>query len=70
MAGVVYAAASGAGLPLVTEYLVPLLTAEDGPRGLELIGALMIVPGIFLIRTLGSFFNAFLIAHAGMYVLE
>lgn len=70
LAGLVYAAASGAGLPFVIEYLVPLLADEAGPRGLKLLGILMVVPLIFLLRALGTYFNAYLIAFCGMHVLE
>lgn len=70
LAGLLYAASSGFGLPLVIKYLVPLLTQPDAPTGWALIGILMIVPGVFLLRALGSFVNAYLIAYTGMHVLE
>lgn len=70
LAGLVYAASSGFGLPLVIKYLVPLVSGEGGPRGWALVGVLMAVPGIFLFRALGSFANAYLMAYAGMHVLE
>jgi subfamily B ATP-binding cassette protein MsbA len=69
-AGLLYAGASGAGLPFVIEYLVPLLADESGPRGMKLIGMLLVVPLIFLFRGLGAYFNAYFIAFAGMHVLE
>ncbi len=68
--GIVYAASSGFGLPLVIKYLVPLATTDNPPTGWALAGILMCVPAVFLLRALGSFFNAYLIAHCGMYVLE
>jgi subfamily B ATP-binding cassette protein MsbA len=70
LCGLVYAASSGFGLPLVIKYLVPLVTTDDPPAGWALLGILLCVPGVFLLRALGSFFNAYLIAYAGMYVLE
>jgi len=70
VAGLIYAASSGFGLPLVIKYIVPLITRDDAPGGLVLLGILLSVPFAFLLRALGSFFNAYLIAHCGMYVLE
>ena len=68
--GVVAAAASGAGLPFVIKFLVPLVTAEDAPEGLELILILSAVPVAFTFRAVGSFLNAYYMAYAGMHVLE
>ena len=70
LAGLIYAASSGFGLPLVIKKLVPLITQPDAPTGWALAGILMIVPGIFLFRALGSFANSYLIAYTAMHVLE
>jgi len=70
LAGLLYAASSGFGLPLVIKYLVPLITQPDAPTGWALVGILMTVPGVFLLRALGSFANAYLIAYTAMHVLE
>ncbi|MFO8026744.1 MAG: ABC transporter ATP-binding protein [Opitutales bacterium] len=70
LAGLLYAASSGFGLPLVIKYLVPLITQPDAPTGWALVGILMIVPGVFLLRALGGFANAYLIAFTAMHVLE
>ncbi|ADE55550.1 ABC transporter ATP-binding protein [Coraliomargarita akajimensis] len=70
VAGVVAAAASGAGLPFIIKYMIPLLSAEDGPRGLALVLALGFIPLMFLFRAGGTFLNAYFMAYAGMYVLE
>ncbi|CAI8311045.1 MAG: Lipid A export ATP-binding/permease protein MsbA [Opitutia bacterium UBA7350] len=70
LAGILAAAASGAGLPLVIEYIVPKVSAEGGPVGLALLATLAIIPGIFAVRALGSFLNAYFMAYAGMHVLE
>jgi subfamily B ATP-binding cassette protein MsbA len=70
LAGVIYAASSGFGLPLVIKYLVPLVTEPDGPTGWKLLGILSMVPAVFVFRALGSFANAYLMAYAGMHVLE
>ena len=70
LSGIVAAAASGAGLPLVIEYIVPNVTGPDAPNGIKLIGTLAIIPGIFAFRAIGTFFNAYYMAFAGMHVLE
>lgn len=69
-AGIVYAASSGFGLPLVIKYLVPLVTEEGGPSGWKLLGLLSMVPAVFIFRALGSYANSYLMAYAGMHVLE
>lgn len=68
--GVVAAAASGAGLPFVIKVLVPLITAEGAPTGLQLLLVLSSVPIAFSLRAVGSFLNAYYMAYAGMHVLE
>ncbi len=70
LAGLIYAASSGFGLPLVIKYLVPLVTEPGAPEGWALVGVLMTVPAIFLVRSLSAFANAYLIAYTGMHVLE
>ncbi|NBB80435.1 MAG: ATP-binding cassette domain-containing protein [Verrucomicrobia bacterium] len=68
--GIVAAAASGAGLPFVIKFLVPLITSDDAPVGLELLLVLSSVPIAFSLRAVGSFLNAYYMAYAGMHVLE
>jgi subfamily B ATP-binding cassette protein MsbA len=68
--GVVAAAASGAGLPFVIKYLVPLVTSDNPPTGWKLILILSSVPIAFTLRALGGFLNAYYMAFAGMHVLE
>lgn len=70
LAGLVYAASSGFGLPMVIKFLVPLVTRDDGPQGWALLGILLAVPVVFLFRAGGSFVNSYLIAYTGMHVLE
>jgi len=70
LAGLLFAASSGFGLPLVIKYLVPLVTEEGGPRGWSLLLILSTIPLVFLARAIGSFVNAYLIAQCGMHVLE
>ena len=68
--GMISAAASGAGLPFIIQYLVPLVTSDDKPEGLKLILILSSIPAAFLLRSVGGFLNAYLMAYAGMHVLE
>ncbi|MEO0510486.1 MAG: ABC transporter ATP-binding protein [Verrucomicrobiota bacterium] len=70
VAGIVAAAASGAGLPFVIKVVVPLVTAPDAPTGFALIGILLVIPAVFLFRASGTFLNAYYMAYAGMHVLE
>ena len=68
--GVISAAASGAGLPFVIKYLVPLVTGDGAPEGITLVLILASIPVAFGLRSVGSFFNAYYMAYAGMHVLE
>jgi ATP-binding cassette, subfamily B, bacterial MsbA len=68
--GVLYGASSGLGFPLVAYRIVPFVTGDDPPRGLALLGMLLIIPLVFLARALGGFLNAYLMAYSGMHVLE
>ncbi len=70
LAGLIYAASSGFGLPLVIKYLVPLMTADDKPTGWALAAILFSIPGVFFLRAMGNFVNAYFIAYTGMHVLE
>jgi subfamily B ATP-binding cassette protein MsbA len=68
--GLISAAASGAGLPFIIQYLVPLVTSDDKPEGMALILLLSSIPLAFTLRALGGFLNAYYMAYAGMHVLE
>jgi len=70
LCGMVAAAASGAGLPFVIKYLVPLVTRDPAPSGAQLYTILATVPLVFALRAAGTFFNAYYMAYAGMHVLE
>ena len=70
LSGVLAAVASGAGLPLVIEYIVPNVTGSDAPSGIKLLATLAIIPVIFVFRAIGTFFNAYFMAYSGMHVLE
>ena len=68
--GLISAAASGAGLPFIIKFLVPLVTSDDKPQGMALILLLSSIPLAFTLRALGGFLNAYYMAYAGMHVLE
>lgn len=68
--GIISAAASGAGLPFIIQYLVPLLTSDDKPEGMQLFLILASIPFMFLLRAFGEFLNAYYTSYAGMHVLE
>ncbi len=84
--GVVYAVASGAGLPLMTKAVFPILfnettagTAETDwlrgllagiPRERLLVLACLWIPGVFAIRAAAGYLNACLIQYSGLRVLE
>jgi subfamily B ATP-binding cassette protein MsbA len=68
--GLIAAAASGAGLPFIIKYLVPLVTSPEKPEGLQLILTLSTIPLAFSLRAVGGFLNAYYMAFAGMHVLE
>ncbi len=70
VAGIIAAAASGAGLPFVIKFIVPFVTGNNPPEGFKLVLALSVIPLAFLFRAGGSFLNAYFMAYAGMYVLE
>lgn len=68
--GIISAAASGAGLPFIIKYLVPLVTSDQKPDGFMLFLLLSSIPAAFILRAAGGFLNAYLMAYAGMHVLE
>jgi len=70
LAGIIAAAASGAGLPFVIKYLVPLVTSDEPRTNLELALILSSIPITFSLRAIGTFLNAYYMAYAGMHVLE
>ena len=70
--GLVYAAATGLGIPTLTNYVFPRIFTDDGSRlpwGQVLLVAAYI-PFIFLVRAAAGYLNGVLIQFAGTRVLE
>lgn len=70
--GLIYGAANGAGLPLMAKQVFPKIFGEGAaPLGTwELIGVALWLPGVFIIRGLAGYANAYLIQYVGVRVLE
>lgn len=86
-AGLVYAAASGAGMPLMIKIVFPILFSEKvdqtNPYVIWLVSKLgeisrndlliytcLWIPGVFLIRAVAGYTNAYFIQYTGMRVVE
>lgn len=72
IAGLIYGAASGAGLPLMIKKVFPRIFSPEAARlsDLELFFIALWLPTIFLIRGVAGFINSYLIQFAGVRVLE
>ncbi len=72
LAGLVYGAANGAGLPLMAKQVFPKIFGEGAaPLGTwELVGIALWLPGVFIIRGLAGYANSYLIQYVGVRVLE
>ena len=70
--GLIYGAANGAGLPLMAKKVFPKIFGEGAvPLGTwELIAVALWLPGVFIIRGLAGYANAYLIQYVGVRVLE
>lgn len=70
--GLLYGAASGAGLPLMFKKVFPVIFADDAERltHWELALVALWLPFIFLVRGLSGYLNSYLIHFAGNRVLE
>ena len=68
--GIINGAVSGAGIPFVVKYLLPLLKDAATHDGLNFFMILGLVPLVFVVRALSEFLNAYLIAYSGLHVLE
>ncbi|MEM7383966.1 MAG: ABC transporter ATP-binding protein, partial [Verrucomicrobiota bacterium] len=82
---ILYGASTGLGFPLVMKYNLPIIFGgeanDDLPFMTRLFGeqpdpdtvllvTVLLLPLVILIRSLSGFFNAYLIAHCGVKVLE
>ncbi len=70
--GLLYGAASGAGLPLLVKYVFPRIFAPVGPPAPFLHVALVAayIPLIFALRALSGYLNSYFTQFAGVRVLE
>ncbi len=71
LAGAVYGAASGFGLPWMIKKVLPeIFSKGDVVPLMELIGVALILPAVFLVRSVSQFINGYLIHYCGLKVLE
>lgn len=70
VAGVIFGAASGAGLPWMLETVLPELFSQEEIPLLELLGVALIMPAVFLVRGVSQFLNTYYVAYCGNRVLE
>lgn len=70
--GLIYGAANGAGLPLMAKQVFPKIFGEGAvPLSTwELIAVSLWLPGVFILRGLAGYANAYLIQYVGVRVLE
>jgi subfamily B ATP-binding cassette protein MsbA len=72
LCGLIYGAATGAGLPLMLKEIFPLIfDASAAPLGpWELAGIALWLPVVFTIRGVTGYYNGYLIQYAGVRILE
>ncbi len=70
LAGMVYGIASGAGLPLMMEKILPKIFSKQDIPTLELLLVALYMPAIFLIRGVSQYVNTYYISYCGFRVLE
>lgn len=70
VAGVLFGAASGAGLPWMMKTVLPEVFSKDDIPFLELLGVAMIMPAVFFVRGASQFINTYYITYCGNKVLE
>ena len=70
--GLIYGIANGAGLPLMAKEVFPRIFGEQAEllETWEIVLVALWLPGIFLIRGIAGYFNAYLIQYSGVRVLE
>ena len=72
MAGIVYGASNGAGLPLMVNYVFPRVFG-DSPVPMtawKIIAVAMWLPLVFTLRGIAGYLNSYLIQSAGVRILE
>jgi ATP-binding cassette, subfamily B, bacterial MsbA len=71
-AGLVYSAATAAGLPLLGKYIFPKIFDEGAARltGTQILAIALWIPLVFLVRGIAGYLNSYLIQSAGVRVLE
>jgi len=71
LAGAIFGAASGAGLPWMMKKVLPEIfgRTEDVPL-MELVGVALIMPAVFFVKGISQFINTYLIQYCGLKVLE
>jgi len=72
VAGLVYGAANGAGLPLMIKFIFPKIFGESALQldTLQLILVALWLPAVFMVRGAAGFTNSYLMQWAGLRVLE
>jgi len=70
--GLFYAAATGLGIPALTNYVFPRIFNDEGPRMAwgEVVLVAAYIPFIFLVRAIAGYLNAYFIQFSGTRVLE
>jgi ATP-binding cassette, subfamily B, bacterial MsbA len=72
LCGLVYSAATGAGLPLMTKYILPRVFNDSALRltGTEILLIALWLPVVFTFRGIAGYLNSYLIQVAGVRILE
>jgi subfamily B ATP-binding cassette protein MsbA len=72
LCGLVYSAATGAGLPLMTKYILPRVFNDSATRltGTQILLIALWLPIVFTFRGIAGYLNSYLTQVAGVRVLE
>jgi subfamily B ATP-binding cassette protein MsbA len=72
VAGLVYGAANGAGLPLMIKYVFPRVFGEEREQFTtwQIIAVALWLPAVFTVRGVAGYLNGYLIQSAGVRILE
>jgi ATP-binding cassette, subfamily B, bacterial MsbA len=72
LCGLVYAAATGAGLPLMADRLFPVIFGEERHElsSLQLVLVALWLPAVFVVRGIANYANTFLVQSIGTRMLE